>query len=237
MARRSRCPTSWSSWIACESERSRPICTVILWCSSGARWREAISRAMPIVCASSSAAGTAWLMMPSASASLPEMLRPTERDQRELLHRQAAVQQRRGDQLPEAAAQNLRHAELRIVGGVDEVVAVHDAERAAEAIAVHLRDHDAREGPHGLGDLDGEIGPVPVEQRAVRDLAQEVEVETRRIDRAGALGDDDLELLVGADDVERFDEGEAERPVPAIALVRAGSGRCGRRPRPRAAPE
>ena len=33
MTRRSRWPTSWSSWIAWESERSRPICTVILWCS------------------------------------------------------------------------------------------------------------------------------------------------------------------------------------------------------------
>ena len=30
MARRRRAPTSWSSAIACESERSRPICTVIL---------------------------------------------------------------------------------------------------------------------------------------------------------------------------------------------------------------
>ena len=30
MARRIRAPTSWSSLIACESERSRPICTVIL---------------------------------------------------------------------------------------------------------------------------------------------------------------------------------------------------------------
>ena len=130
------------------------------------------------------------------------------------------MQQRRGDELSEAAAQDFRHAELRIIGGVDEIVTVHDAERAAETIAVYLRDDDAREGAQRLGDLDGEARAVPVEQGAVRHLAKEAEIETGGIHGAGALGDDDLELLVGPNDVERLDEGEAERAVPAIALVR-----------------
>ena len=63
----------------------------------------------------------------------------------ELLHREAAVQQGRGDQLAEAAAQDFRHAELRILGGVDQIMAVHDAERAAQTIAMHLRNRNARE--------------------------------------------------------------------------------------------
>src|SRR5262245_62187537 len=86
---------------------------------------------------------------------------------------------------------------------------------------MHLRNENAREGAQAFGDLDGEIWPVPVEQRTVRDFAQEGEIEPGGIDRAGALGDDDLELLVGADDLERFQEGEAKRAVPAIALVRS----------------
>src|SRR6478735_6786477 len=106
---------------------------------------------------------------------------------RQLFDRQTAVQKRRGDQLSEAAAKNFRHAELRIVGGINEVVTVHDAERAAEAIAVHLSDDDARERAYRFGDLDGEARAVPVEQRAVRDFTQEVEVKARGVDGAGAL--------------------------------------------------
>ena len=130
------------------------------------------------------------------------------------------MQQRRGDELAETAAQHLRHAKLRVVGGEHQIVTVHDAERAAEAVAVHLRDHDTWKCADVLGDLDGEVGTVPVEQRAVRHFAQEIEIEPRRIDGASALGDDDLERLVGADEVERFEEGVTERAVPAIALVR-----------------
>src|SRR4030088_3832080 len=138
---------------------------------------------------------------------------------RQLLDRQAAVQERRGDQLPETAAEDFRHAELRILGGIDEVVTVHDAERAAEAIAVHLRDDDPGECAYGFGDLDGEARTVPVEQRAVRHFTQEVEVEARGVDGAGALGDDHLELLVGANDLERVEEGETECAIPAITFV------------------
>ena len=183
MARRMRWPTSWSSWIACDSERSRPICTAILWCSSGARWREAISRAMPTRVRLQPIAGNRLADDAERAGLRARNVAADQRDMGELLHRQAAVQQCRGDQLPEAAAQDFRHAELRILGGVDEIMAVHDAERAAEAIAVHLRDGDARECAQRLGDLDGEARAVPVGRRAVRHLAQEVEVEAGGIDR------------------------------------------------------
>src|SRR3954452_20836456 len=98
---------------------------------------------------------------------------------RQPLYRQAAVQKSRGDQLPETAAKNFRHAELRIVGGINEVVTIHDAQRTAEAIAVHLCNDDARERAYRFGDLDRKARAVPVQQRAVRDFTQEVEVETR----------------------------------------------------------
>ena len=130
------------------------------------------------------------------------------------------MQECRGDKLTETAAQDLRHAELRVIGGVDEIMTIHDAERAAQAIAMHLGDEDTREDAHGFGDLDGEVGAVPVEQRTVRHLAQEVEIEPGGIDGAGALGDDDLERLVGANDFQRFEKSEAKRAVPAVAFVR-----------------
>jgi hypothetical protein len=112
-------------------------------------------------------------------------------------------------------------------GREHDVVAVHDAERAAEAIAVHLRDHDAREGTDVLGDLDREVWTVPVEHWAVRHLTQEGEIKSRGIERSGAPRDDDLELLVGADDVERFEEGVAQRPVPGVALLGPVEGDAG----------
>src|SRR3954449_1109169 len=139
---------------------------------------------------------------------------------RQLFDRQTAVQKSRCDQLSETAAKNFRHAELRIVGGINEVVTIHDAQRAAEAIAVHLRNDDARECAYRFGDLDGEARAVPVEQRAVRDFTQEVEVKARGVDSAGALGDDHLELLVSANDLQRFEEGKTESAIPAIALIR-----------------
>ena len=89
------------------------------------------------------------------------------------------MHQRRGDKLPETAAQNLGHSELCVLGCEHDVVAVHDAECAAEAVAVHLRDHDAGKRAQRFRDLDGQVGPVPVEQRAVRYFAQEVEIEPR----------------------------------------------------------
>jgi len=63
------------------------------------------------------------------------------------------------------------------------------------------------------------IRGVPVEQRSVRHFTQEIEIEARGVDGAGALGDDHLELPVGANDLERVEEGEAERAIPAIAFV------------------
>src|SRR6478672_4393490 len=103
----------------------------------------------------------------------------------QLLDRQTAVQKSCGDQLSETAAKNFRHAELSIVGGINEVVTIHDAQRAAEAIAVHLRNDDARECAYRFGDLDGEARAVPVQQRAVRDFTQEVEVKARGVDSTG----------------------------------------------------
>ena len=138
----------------------------------------------------------------------------------ELFHRQAAMQKRRRDELPETAAQDLGHAELRILGGIDEIMAIHDAERPAQAIAVHLRDEDTRECAHGFGDLDREVGAIPVEQRTARHFAQKTEIEAGRIDGAGTFGNNHLERLIGADDVEGFEKGEAKRAVPAVAFVR-----------------
>jgi len=102
-----------------------------------------------------------------------------QRDMGELLHRQAAVQQSRSHKLAEGAAQDFRHAEQRVVGGVNEVVAVHDAERAAEAIAMYLRDHDAREIADGFRQLNRRGRTVPVQQPAVGHIAQEGQVEAR----------------------------------------------------------
>ena len=143
-----------------------------------------------------------------------------ERNDRKLLYREPGMQERRGDELPEAPAQNFRHAELGIVRREYKVVAVHDAERSTEAIAVDLGDHDARECAQVLGDLDGQVRAIPVEQRAIRDLAQEVEIEARRIDGAGALRDDDIEALVATDNFERLEKCLAKRSVPAVVLLR-----------------
>src|SRR5262245_15238976 len=98
-------------------------------------------------------------------------------------------------------------------------MAVHDAERAAKAITVHLRDHDARNSPDVLCNLDREVWAVPVEHGAVRDFAQKCQIKPRRINQARAARDDDFKFLVGTDDVERFKESMAERPVPAIAFL------------------
>jgi hypothetical protein len=46
-----------------------------------------------------------------------------------------------------------------------------------------------------------------------------VEVETGAVNRAGAFGDQHLELAVGPDDVEGLEQGGYEGRVEAIALV------------------
>ncbi len=159
-------------------------------------------------------------MMPSASASLPDTFLPPSAISESFFTGRPECMSVAVTSCPNEPRSTSGMPSCAVLGREHDVVAVHDAERAAEAIAVHLRDHDAREGTDVLGDLDREVGPVPVEHRAVRHLAQEGEIEPRGIDRAGAPRDDDLELLVGADDVERFEEGVAQRPVPAVALLR-----------------
>jgi hypothetical protein len=100
-------------------------------------------------------------------------------------------------------------------------VTIHDSERAAETISMDLGDHDARKVAQRFGYRDGEIRAVPVQQRPIRHLAQEGEIEAGGIDLAWASGDDHLQFLVGADDLEGFDESLAHRPIPAIAFVRS----------------
>ena len=128
------------------------------------------------------------------------------------------MHQRRSDELAEAAAQNFRHAELRVVGCEYEIVAVHDAERAAQAIAVHLRDDDARETAQRFGHLHRRRRAIPV-ARLLAHLAQKVQIEAGGKTNPRPFGDHDLDVAIGAHDVERLEPSRHQRLVEAVALV------------------
>ena len=84
---------------------------------------------------------------------------------------------------------------------------------------MHLRDHDAREATQGFGHLHRQGRPIPV-ARLLADLAQEMQIEPGAEANPRALGDDGLDLAVGAHDVERLEPRRHQRFVEAIALVR-----------------
>ena len=82
-----------------------------------------------------------------------------------------------------------------------------------------LGDHHPREGPDGLGQLNGRRRAVPVPRGRV-DLAQEMEIEAGTIGLARPPRDHRLDLAVGADDVERIEERRHQFPVERVAFLR-----------------
>ena len=110
---------------------------------------------------------------------------------------------------------------LRVFRGKDEIVRVHHRQRAAEAIALDLGDGDAREEAQLLGEPVHRPRLVPIGEPIMAVRAQERQVEARAVATTVAFGDNDLELAIGADELERFEEGLEDLAGQRVLLLRS----------------
>src|SRR5262249_43176100 len=89
-----------------------------------------------------------------------------------------------------------------------------------EAIALDLGDGDPREEAQLLGEAIHRSRPVPIGEPFVAVRAQEWQVEARAVASARAFSDQHLELAIGADDLERFEERLEDLARERVLLLR-----------------
>ena len=214
-----RAATSWSVRKACDRGRSFPTCTAILAQARAAGWRVPISLASWRVTPSSSASGTDADTSPKRSASVPREVASAEVHDGRLLGRDTGVIEGAERHLPEAAPQDLGHADLRGIRGEGDVVGGHQRHAAAQAVAVHLGDGDLGVVPEALVEHEVWMGTIPIPRRLVVELAQVAQVRAGTVAGSVAAGNDDPDLGVRADRLEGVEDLAGHHAVEGVALL------------------